>query len=134
MSHLSPLSFKVAATLAAYRVVTALSSTANTVAYPESDLRPYIGITTDTVLDTTSSIPVAGAGTIAKLYFNDTCTTGQLVGADSSGRGIAFGTIANTTTSLTLTSAYIGVLVGPTVAATGTIADVYIMPGFARNV
>jgi hypothetical protein len=133
MSHIAPVSFKVAATLLAYRVVTALSSTAETVAYPENDLRPYIGITANTVLDTTGSIPVIIHG-IAKLYFNDTCTTGQLVGADSSGRGIAFGTIANTTTSLTLSSAYIGVLVGPTVAATGTIANVLIMPGFARNV
>jgi len=131
---IAPLSFKVAATLAAYRVVTALSSSANTVAYPENDLRPYIGITLDTVLDTTASIPVAGPGRIAKLYFNDTCVSGQLVGADSSGRGIAFGTIANTTTSLTLSSAYIGVLIGPKVDATGTIADVLIMPGFARNV
>ncbi len=133
MSHIAPLSFKVAATLSAYRVVTALSGTADTVAYPESDLRPYIGITLDTVLDTTSAIPVAGPGRIAKLYFNDTCGSGQLVGADTSGRGIAFGTLANTTTSLTLTSAYIGVLVGPAVAATGTIADVLIMPGFART-
>lgn len=130
MSHVQPISFKVLATLSAYRVVTMSSGTANTVAYPEGDTRPYIGITTDTVLETTGSIPVATHG-IAKLYFNDTCTSGQLVGCDTSGRGIAY-TVSNTTTSLTLPSAYIGVLVGATVATTGTIADVLIMPGFDR--
>lgn len=131
MSHIPPISFKVATTLSAYRIVTALSGTANTVAYPESSLRPYIGITADTVLDTTGSIPVNCYG-IAKLYFNDTCGTGQLVGSDSSGRGIARGAFAATSTASTLTSAYIGVLIGPSVAATGTIADVLILPGFER--
>jgi len=130
MSHIAPVPFKVATTLAAYRVVTATSGTAYTVAYPESDLRPYIGITTDTVLDTGCSIPVAVAG-VAKLFFNDTCVSGALVGADTSGRGIPF-SFAATTSAITVTSAYIGVLIGPSVDATGTIADVLIQPGFER--
>lgn len=131
MSHIGSLPFKVASTLSAYRIVTLSTSTANQVKYPASDLRPYIGITKDTVLDTNQAIPVQIAG-IAKLYFNDTCGTGQIVGSDSSGRGIALGAFAATSTAATLTSAYIGVLIGPTVAATGTIADVLIMPGFER--
>lgn len=132
MAHLAPLSFKVAATLSAYRCVGNLTGTANVVQYPVSNQNLPIGITIDTVKDTTASIPVAGPGTIAKLYFNDTCGSGELVASDSSGRGIKF-ILANTTTALTLASAYVGVLVGPSVAATGTIADVLIMPGFDRE-
>lgn len=131
MSHIAPVSFKVATTLAAYRVVTLSTSAADTVKYPASTSRPFIGITTDTVLDTTGAISVAIAG-IAKLYFNDTCTTGGLVSADTSGRGIARAAFGATSTAITSTAAYIGVLCGPTVAATGTIADVLIMPGFER--
>jgi len=132
MSHIAPVSFKVATTLAANRVVTALSSSANTVAYPEGVTRPYIGITLDTVLDTTTAIPVAIGG-IAKLYFNDSCVSGQLVGADTSGRGIAWGSFGATTTAITNTTAYIGVLLGAKVETTGTIAEVLIQPGFARK-
>jgi hypothetical protein len=131
MSHIAPISMKVATTLSAYRVVTALSGTANTVAYPESDARPYIGITGNTVLDTNGAIPVHIAG-IAKLYFNDTCVSGKVVGADTSGRGIPFVFGDTIGAGLTASSAYIGVLIGPSVDATGTIADVLIMPGFER--
>jgi hypothetical protein len=122
-------SFKVATTLSAYRCVTLLSSSANVVAYPESDLRPLIGITKDTVLDTTGAISVACAGERAKLFFNDTVAAGQLVGADSSGRGIPF-SFGSTSASNTFPSAYIGVLIGPAVSATGTIAEVLIQPGY----
>lgn len=126
-------SFKVTTTLAAYRVVTALSGTANTVAYPEGAQRPPLGITLDTVKDTTGSIPVAGPGEIAKLFFNDTVGSGAMVAGDTSGRGVPYTIGANTSTSFTVTSFYTGVLVGPAVAATGTIADVYVMPGLARG-
>ena len=111
-------SFKVATTLAAQRIVAITA--ADTVGYPASNQALPIGITKDTVLDTTNAIPVAGPGEIAKVYFNDTCAAGGLVGSDSSGRGVQ---------ALTTTSHYVGVLLGDAVAATGTIAQVLIQPG-----
>lgn len=120
MSHIAPISMKVQTTLAAYRIVTNLTATANTVKYPAAISEMMIGITTDTVLDTTGSIPVAFTG-IQKCYFNDTCTTGGHVTADSSGRAVPY--VNNTAGGYV-----IGTLIGPTVAATGTIADVLIQP------
>lgn len=125
-------SFKVAATLAAQRFVSALSSTANTVEYPPNNQSIPLGITIDTVKDTNQAIAVAMPGEITKLYFNDTVTSGKLVASDTSGRGIPFA-LADTTSALTLASAYGGILVGPTVALTGTIANVLIKPGFDRE-
>lgn len=127
----SPLveSFKVATTLAAQRIVAV--SAANTVAYPSNNQTLPIGVTTDTVLDTTGSIPVQLNG-IAKVLFDDTVAAAALVSSDSSGRGVPF-TLANTTTALTLASAYLGPLVGAAVAATGTVANVLIAPGFDRE-
>lgn len=122
MSHIAPISLKVSTTLSAYRAVAPVSGTANTVAYPAAATTPVIGITTDTVLDTTASIPVAIAG-VAKLYFNDSVTSGGLVALDSSGRGVPH---VNTTAG----SYVIGHLLGPTIAATGTIAEVLINPFF----
>lgn len=123
-------SFKVATTLAAQRCVAITA--ADTVGYPASNQAMPIGITKDTVLSAAQAIPVAGPGEIAKLYFNDTVAAAGLVQSDSSGRGVPF-TSANTTTSLTLASAYVGVLVGSAVAATATIAQVFIAPGFGRE-
>lgn len=124
MSHLAPISMKVNATISAYRVVTALTGTAQTVKVPASASELPIGITVDTVLDTTGAIPVASAaGTIAKLYFNDTVTSGAYVASDSAGRGVPH-------VNVTAGSCVIGILIGPTVAATGTIADVLINPHF----
>lgn len=122
MSHIAPISMKVQSTLSAYRIVTMLTSTANTVKVPASVSELPIGITVDTVLDTTGSIPVAFSG-IQKLFFNDTVTSGAYVAADSSGRGIPH-------VNVTAGSFVIGVLIGATVAATGTIADVLINPHF----
>jgi len=122
MSHIAPISMKVQSTLSAYRVVTCLTGTANTVKVPASASELPLGITVDTVLDTTSAIPVAIAG-IQKLYFNDTVTSGAYVAADSSGRGVPH-------LNVTAGSFVIGVLVGPTVAATGTVANVLINPHF----
>ena len=133
MAHIPPISMKVASTLSAYRAVAAISGTANTVGYPESNAKLPLGITVDDADDGANAVAVAGPGNIAKLYFNDTVGTGQLVGFDSSGRGVPFTLGANTTTGFTIQAAYLGVLVGPAVAATGTIADVYINPGFARG-
>lgn len=122
MAHIEPISMKVNATIAAYRIVTALTGTANTVKVPASASEMPIGITTDTVLDTTASIPVAVEG-IAKLYFNDTVTSGSYVASDASGRGVPH-------TNVTAGSAVIGILIGPSVAATATIADVIINPHY----
>jgi hypothetical protein len=122
MSHIQPISMKVQTTLSAYRVVTCLTSTANTVKYPAAVSECPIGITTDTVLETGSSIPVAIGG-IAKLYFNDTVASGAFVAADSSGRGVPH-------TSVTAGSYIVGILLGPTIAATGTIAEVLVLPQF----
>lgn len=113
-------SFKVASTLAAQRIVGVTA--AETVGYPAAATNLPVGVTKDTVLDTTSAIGVAGPGEIAKIYFNDTVAAAGLVAADSSGRGVPF--------SATSTNAYVGVLLGPAVAATGTIAQVLIQPGY----
>lgn len=121
-------SFKVASTIAAQRIVAITA--ANTVGYPGDGQTLPIGVTVDTVLDTSGAIGVQLGGR-AKIYFNDTVSAAGLVAADTSGRGVPF-TLANTTTSLTLASAYIGPLVGAAVAATGTVAEVLIAPGFDR--
>jgi hypothetical protein len=81
--------------------------------------------------DTVSGIPVQISGK-AKVLFNDTVAAAGLVASDSSGRGVPF-TLGNTTTALTLASAYIGPLIGAAVAATNTIAQVLIQPGFDRE-
>jgi len=125
-------SFKVLATLAAYRIVSAVSSTANTVGYLETTTSQVLplGITIDTVKDTNQAIPVQMDG-IGKLLFNDTCVSGKLVSSDSSGRGIPF-TPAVTSTGLTLPTGVIGTLLGPKVDLTGTVADVAINPQLIR--
>ena len=125
-------SFGVLTTLSAQRIVVASTSNAFKVQYPDTVTSLPIGITKDTVLDTTSGIEVAGVGEIAKLYFNDTVTSGGLVGSDSSGRGIPFA-LAATSTSISAPAAYLGVLLGPTIGLTGTIAEVLIQPGFDRK-
>lgn len=125
------LSFKVASTLEAYRVV-GLNGTANTVGYPANLQALPIGITLDTVKDATQGIPVAGPGSIAKLYFNDSVSSGALVASDSSGRGVPISNPA-TSTSSTLAAAYIGLLVAAKVEATGTVADVFVLPGYTRG-
>lgn len=130
MGHIPPTSWKVATTLAAQRIVAI--SAKRTVAYPTGNQILPIGVTTDNVKDTTGSIPVSGPGNIEKVLFNDTVSAAGLVSSDSSGRGIPF-TLANTTTALTLASAYVGVLVGDAVAETGAVQEVYIMPGFDRE-
>lgn len=116
MSH-QDYSFKVASTIAAYRAV--YLSGEDTVAVANTTAAVVIGVTQDTVKDTTSGIPVRVAG-VGKLYFNDTLTAGSLVGVDASGRGVPL--------SDTGTNWWIGVAL-ETVALTGTIADIVIQPG-----
>ena len=120
MSHIGSISFKASTTIPAYRIVTMLSATADTVQFAKATTDCFIGITQDTVLDTGLAIPVACYG-IAKLYFNDSCASGALVGTDTSGRGIAF-------TAVSTGSYCIGTLVGPKVENTGTIANVLVNP------
>lgn len=122
MSNPASLSFKVNATIPAYRIVTFLTGTANTVKLPATASELPVGITEDTVLDTTNAIPVAVAG-IQKLYFNDTVTSGSYVASNNAGQGVPH-------VNVTAGSFVVGVLIGPTVAATGTIADVLINPHF----
>ena len=122
MSHIAPVSFKVQATLAAFRGVVALTGTAETVKYPANASDLPLGITGDTVLDTTASIPVFTHGK-AKLEFNDTVTSGSLVALNNAGQGVPH-------VNVTAGSYVVGTLIGPTVAATGTIATVLINPFF----
>lgn len=123
-------SFDVLTTLSAQRIVCASTSNAMTVQYPDTVTSLIIGVTIDTVLDTTSAIPVQLNG-IARVLFNDTVTSGQLVGSDTSGRGIPF-SLAMTSTAISRPSAYLGVLVGNTIGGTGTVAEVLINPGYDR--
>lgn len=111
-------SFGVASTLSSQRGV--YISGANTVAYPNTNTALPIGITNDDVLDTNQAISVVTGG-ITKLQFNDTVAAGGLVALDTNGLGIP------ATTSET--ACYVGVLVGAAVAATGTIANVFVQPG-----
>lgn len=122
-------SFDVLTTLTSQRVVMH-NSTAHTCLYPDTTGVLPLGITIDDVKETTSSIPVQVNGK-AKLYFNDTVTCGQLVGFDTSGRGVPF-TPAATSTGLTLAVGVIGTLVDASVAATGTVAQVLINPQLMR--
>ncbi len=124
MSHIVPISMKVQTTLPAYRIVTCLTSTGNTVKLPANALERPIGITADTVLDTTASIPVVIAG-IAKLQFNETMASGKMVAPDSGGLGLGV-PHADTTAG----SYVVGVLIGPDIALTGTIAEVLVQPHF----
>jgi|GEM_PF-2173422 len=130
-TQIAPTSFKCATTLTAYRGVVIASTSAETVSFPETNTALPIGITADTARN--GYVGVYGAGQIAKLYFNETMAAGRLVALDSSGRGVPFTVGTQTTTGMTIQSCYIGVLVGPAVTATGTIADVFIQPGFARG-
>lgn len=124
-------SFKVATTLSAYRCVAITGN--HLVGYPSGAQVLPIGITLDTVKDTTAAIPVRGPGDKALLYFNDTAASGSFVASDTSGRGVKWTPGANTTTAFTVTSCYVGILSGPTVGLTGTLAEVFIVPGIGRG-
>lgn len=123
-------SFDVATTLAVQRIVSGVTGTGNACQYPTTLTALPLGVTVDTVIDTTSAIPVQLNGK-AWVLFNDTVAAGELVTSDTSGRGVPF-TLAQTSTSISAPSAYLGILVGPSVAITGTIAQVLINPGFDR--
>lgn len=124
------ISCRVATTLAAQRIVAPLTGTAKAVQYPNSTINFPIGVTLDSVDDTTQAIPVQISG-FAHVFFNDTVQAGNLVASDTSGRGIPF-THGATSTAISAPSAYVGCLWGVTVALTGAIADIFINPGFGR--
>ena len=120
MSNYIPLSLKVLTTLLAQRIV-ALSTTPHTAIYPAALTSPMVGITLDTVTDTTTAIPVAVAG-IAKVYMNDTCAAGDLIAGDSSGFGKKH-------VDTTAGSYVIGQALEAS-AATATVIQVLIQPKF----
>ena len=124
-------SFKVATTLSAFRIVSGLTNSANTVGYPTAPQVPFIGVISNDVKGVNTSIPVVISGR-AKLYFNDTVTANALVGSDTSGRGIPF-VLSDTSTSVTLAGQYVGILLGASVAATATLAEILVRPGFVRT-
>lgn len=124
MSHIAPLTFKVRTTLPAYRIVAADTVGSNYAILPSSAAVSQIGITLDTVKDVNQAIPVAFSG-IAKLQFNDTMSTGSLIACDGGGLGLGVKHV-----DITAGSFVIGVLIGPNVTTTGTVADVLIRPIF----
>jgi hypothetical protein len=117
-------SFKVLATLAAYRIVAGVTATGNTCQYPLNvGVSQFpLGVSINEVKDTTSSLPVRTSG-IARVLFNDTVASGSLVTADTSGRAIPF-------VAVTAPTCYLGTLIGPDVDSTGAVAEVLINKGF----
>jgi hypothetical protein len=123
MSHIPPVSFGVRTTLPAYRIVMADTAGSNFAILPSSAaVGPMLGITVDSVRDTTGAIPVAIGG-IAKLQMNETMGTGGLVAPDGGGLGLGVPHVA-----VSAGSFVIGTLVGPAVTLTGTISEILINP------
>jgi len=112
------ISLRPTSTIPANRIV-GLNS-ANTVGYCTASTQMPLGISLDTVLDTTASLPIQLNG-IGRLYFNDSVTAGALIGCNSNGCGIPYVATTNTTYS-------IGILLGASVDKTGTIAEILINP------
>jgi len=115
-------SFKVGSTTIASNVIVAVSS--NTIYLPTTSATPVIGVTKD-VGNVNQAAPVVTHG-LAQIYFNDSCTSGALVAADSSGYGVA-------AALATAASYYIGTLMDAKVNDTGTVAWVYVNPGVAST-
>lgn len=113
----APISLKVSSTLAAYRIVKVASNIAS---YADTTTAFPIGVTADNVVNTNEAIPVIVSG-LAKVQFNDTVAAGGFVTRDVNGFGVPV--------TVNTAGVYaIGVLVGPAVSATGTIAEVLIQP------
>ncbi len=132
MGHIPPLSFKAFVTLAAYRLVgIATASAANYVGYADTTTIMPLGVTTDTVLDTSSAVPVSGPGNIAKLSMGDSCAVGAYVKGGANGQGLPIVLSGLTTTGAHAWVA--GVMVGPgKVEVTGTVADIFFLPFAVR--
>lgn len=119
MSHVAPISMKVATTLAANRIV--YVSAAHTVAYPANATTKCVGVTANTVVETTQAIPVSIAGE-AYLEFNDSIAAGALVASNNAGQGVPH-------VDTTAGSYVIGVAL-EAVQSTGTVAKILINPHF----
>lgn len=116
-------SFIAGDTISAKYIVGMNGTTGNTVFLPNTYTVAPIGVTYD-YADSGSSIPVQVSG-IAKIIFNATCTTGGLVTfATGTGLAIPYSPLTGTA------SWYLGILVGPSVAATGTVGEVLIKPAY----
>lgn len=122
MSHVAPISFRCRTTIGAYRIVAADTAGANYVVLPSAATHAPLGVTADTVKDVNQGIPVIIAG-IAKVQFNDTCSSGSLIAADAAGLGVKH-------VDTTAGSYVVGKLIGPAVTSTGTVAEVLIQPHF----
>ena len=118
MNHI--VSFKANTTIPAYRIVTMLTGTGDTVKLAAAVTELPVGITTDTVLETALGIPVCISG-IARLQFNETMGSGRMVQSDANGLGTPYA-------ALTATGFVVGMLVGPSVSTTGTVAQVLVNP------
>jgi len=121
MAHLVE-SFKVLSTLAAQRIVALDTAAGQTVVYPAAVTIPLLGVTIDTVKDTTSSIPVQMNGK-AWVYFNDSCTTNALVTSNNLGQAIPY-------VETTAGGYVIGRLADVKVNTTGTVAQIIVNPHF----
>lgn len=115
----APLSFAVAATLTANRIV-AINGTGQTVAYATASSDKIIGVTLDDVKEITQAIPVQVTG-IAKVYAGDSITVGALVGTNGSGQAIVYADV-------TAGGYVLGIMVGNKAAKSGTLVDVLINP------
>ncbi len=124
------ISCSVATTLAAQRIVSALTGTGKAVKYPASLRELPFGVTVDSVKDVTQAIPVQIDG-VAYVTFGDSVGAGELVSSDTSGQGKLFA-LALTSTAISLPAAYAGILFDEKVNVTGTAAHLLIRPGFDR--
>lgn len=120
MSHIAPISQKVATTLAAYRIVAAIDGTPETVGYPASATVKPMGVTDNDVTDTNQAIGVNIAG-IAKVQMAAAMTSGSWIASDSTGQGVKH-------VDSTAGSWIVGQLLST--AVTGTIARVLVNPVF----
>lgn len=114
-----PISFKASTTIAAYRIVTVLTGTANTVKVPAATSEYPIGVTTDTVLETALGIPVQCHG-IAKVECGDTIAGGAFVASDNAGKAAVHAAVS-------AGSYVVGLNVGAT-GVTGQLIPVLIQP------
>jgi hypothetical protein len=118
MSRSEVLSFKVATTLGAQRIV--YVSGAHTVAYPSAATDAAVGVTIDTVTDTNQAIPVQVVG-IAKVVLNNSINAGSLVASNNAGQGVLH--VDTTAGSYVIGKAL-------ETGVTGTVIQVLIQPHF----
>jgi len=123
-------SFISATTLTAYRLV--YLSAANTVAYPNTATARIIGITQGEAAETGSAISVRLFGT-SKVYTNDTCSAGELIGFSAvGGTGTGYAATANCAYATGTTGTLVGVALQAS-AATGTLIEVTVMPNYVTQ-